>query len=111
MCEMEKTSPTSNVRITLVMPTNGGKGNFPTLNCSIVKDKERVICDARPTVGCSDSYSLIERTLVARSQEKGSEPNGGIRHHFRKRGQSKWLTLRFEGNEVGIQKKSPSECV
>ncbi|GKF87156.1 hypothetical protein Tco_0258033, partial [Tanacetum coccineum] len=29
------------------------------------------------------------------------EPNGDIRHHFRKEGQSKWLTPQVKGNEVG----------
>ncbi|GJV25097.1 ribonuclease H-like domain-containing protein [Tanacetum coccineum] len=76
ICEMEKASPTSNVCITLVMPTNGGKGNFPTLN-----DSSR----ANPSKRIG--------TLM--------EPNGDIRYHFRKGGQSKWLTPRVEGNEVG----------
>nr|GEV95316.1 phospholipase-like protein [Tanacetum cinerariifolium] len=84
LIELVVTSPTSNVRITLAIPTNGDKGNFPTL-----KDSSR----AKPS-------ERIE-TLM--------EPNGDIRHHFWKGGQSKWLTPQVEGNEVGIQKKSPSE--
>ncbi|GJT42952.1 hypothetical protein Tco_0951667 [Tanacetum coccineum] len=46
---------------------------------------------------------VVDSSRAKPSERIGTlmEPNGDIRHHFRKGGQSKWLTPRVEGNEVG----------